>query len=227
MHLVTKSYFDAFCRVFAAPFDDSKNFEAFVNYCVFSKYSGDNVEANELVYEGADPGIDGAFLFIDDRAVFSVEELEEIFNTSRREYQATIVLTQAKRSVSWSKQEIDSFVAAIVDYLSESPAQPHSQFLADFRLMFHKLFQNIGRLRGGLPDLHAYFLTAAPETDAAEINAAFHVGESALSRLGYSNNTKLVKAHRELIHEMWLAADGPVEAELATVGYDRFRLRRV
>jgi hypothetical protein len=222
MHLVTKSYFDAFCRDFAAPFDEAKNFEAFVNYCVFSKYSGDSVEANELVYEGADPGLDGAMLFIDDRAIFSAEELEEIFKTSRREYKATIVLTQAKRSTSWSKQEIDSFVAAIVDFLSESPAQPHSQYLADFKLMFNKLFENIGRLRGGLPDLHAYFLTAAPDTDAAEINAAFHVGESALKKLGYSNDTQLLKAHREVIHEMWLAADGPVEAELATVGYAPF-----
>lgn len=188
----------------------------------FSKYSGDSVEANELVYEGADPGIDGALIFIDDRAVFSVEELEEIFKTSRREYQATIVLTQAKRSVNWSKQEIDSFVAAIVDFLSGNPAQPHSQYLADFKLMFNKLFENIGRLRRGLPDLHAYFLTAASDTDAAEINAAFYVGELALRKLGYSNDTRLFKAHREIIHEMWIAADGPVEAELATVGYAPF-----
>lgn len=35
MHLVTESYFDAFCRDFSAPFDESKNFEAFVNYCIF------------------------------------------------------------------------------------------------------------------------------------------------------------------------------------------------
>ena len=92
MHLVTKSYFDTFCRNFEPPFDESKNFEAFVNYCAFSKYSVDSVEASDLVYEGADPGIDGAMLFLDDRAVFSPEELEEIFQASRREYDATIVL---------------------------------------------------------------------------------------------------------------------------------------
>lgn len=222
MHLVTRSYFDTFCQDFAPPFSESKNFEAFVNYCVFSKYSGDNVEANELVYEGPDPGIDGALLFIDDRAVFSVEELDEIFKTSRREFAATIVLTQAKTSTSWSKQEIDSFVASVVDFLSEKPAQPHSQYLADFRLMFNRLFENIGRIRGGLPDLHVYFLTAAPDTEATEINAAFLVGQTALQNLGYSNDTKLIKAYREVIHEMWKAADGPVEAELATVGYAPF-----
>lgn len=222
MHLVTKSYFDTFCRDFGAPYDESKNFEAFVNYCAFSKYSGDSIEASDLVYEGADPGIDGALLFLDDRAVFSVEELEEIFQTSRREYKVSIVFTQAKRSTTWSKQEVDSFVAAIVDYLSETPAQPHSQYLADFKKMFSKIYENIGRIMGGLPNIHAYFFTAAPDTDAVEINAAFQVGESSLKKMGYSNETVLVKAHREIIHELWLSADGPMEARLATVGYAPF-----
>lgn len=222
MHLVTRSYFDTFCRNFAPPFDEAKNFEAFVNYCAFSKYSVDSVEVSDLVYEGADPGIDGAMLFLDDRAVFSTEELEEIFQTTRREYDATIVLTQAKRSASWSKQEIDSFVSSIVDFLSEEPAQPHSAHLANFREMFKRLFDNIGRIRGGLPNIDAYFFSAAPDTEAVEINAAFQIGEQSLKRLGYSKSTSLVKAHREVIHELWNAADGPIEARLATVGYAPF-----
>lgn len=222
MHLVTKSYFDYFCLNFGAPFDEAKNFEAFSAYCAFTRYSADNVEATDLVYDGADPGIDGALLFLDDRAVFSAEELEEIFKSSRREFHVTVVLTQAKQSTTWSKKEIDSFVAAITDYLSEAPKQPHSQFLADFKKMFELLFKNIGRIRGGLPDLHAYFFTAAPDTDAAEINAAFDAGLISIKGLGYSNDTKLIKAHREVIHEYWLAADGPVEASVATVGYAPF-----
>lgn len=222
MHLVTKSYFDTFCKDFGAPYDEAKNFEAFVNYCAFSKFSGDNVEVSDLVYEGADPGIDGALLFLDDRAVFSLEELEDIFQTTKREYQVSIVLTQAKRSTNWTKQEVDSFVAAIVDYLSDNPAQPHCQYLADFKKMFGKVFENIGRIKGGLPNLFAYFFTAAPDTDAVEINAAFHVGETALKKMGYSNETRFIKAHRDVIHEMWLAADGPMEAQLPTVGYAPF-----
>ena len=118
--------------------------------------------------------------------------------------------------------EIDSFVAAIADFLSDSPAQPHGQYLVDFRSMFKQVFENIGRIKNGLPDLHAYFISAAPDTDATEINAAFKIGENALNRLGYSHETKFVKAHKEIVHELWLAADGPVEARLPTVGYAPF-----
>ncbi|ANR78246.1 AIPR family protein [Kosakonia sacchari] len=222
MHLVTKSYFENFCRDFGAPYDESKNFEAFVNYCAFAKYSGDSVEVSDLVYEGADPGIDGALLFLDDRAVFSSEELDEIFQSTRREYQVSIVLTQAKRSVTWAKQEIDSFSAAIVDYLSETPAQPHSPYLEEFKKMFNKVFEYIGRIKGGLPNIYAYFFSAAPDTDAVEINAAFQVGEASLKKMGYSNETQFIKAHRDVIHELWLSADGPMEAKLATIGYAPF-----
>ncbi|WP_347270130.1 AIPR family protein [Rhizorhabdus histidinilytica] len=222
MHLVTKSYFNTFCQNFGAPYEETKNFEAFANYCIFSKYSGDSVEISDLIYEGADPGIDGALVFLDDRAVFSLEELEETLRGSRREYGVTVVLTQVKSSISWSKMEIDSFIAAVSDLLSENPSQPHAAYLAEFRLMFKKLYENIGRIKNGLPDLHAYFVSAAPDTDATEINAAFQVGEDALKRLGYSHETRFVKTHRDVIHDLWLAADGPVEAKLPTIGYAPF-----
>lgn len=222
MHLVTKSYFNTFCQNFGAPYTETKNFEAFANYCVFSKYSSDSIEVPDLVYEGADPGIDGAFLFLDDRGVMSLDELNEIFANSRREYAVSVVFTQVKSSTSWTKMEIDSFIAAVVDLLSDQPAQPHAAHLAEFRSMFKAVFDNIGRIKNGLPDLHAYFLTAAPDTDAPEINAAFSIGESSLKKLGYSHDTKFFKGHRDFLHDLWLAADGPVEARLPTIGYAPF-----
>jgi hypothetical protein len=40
--------------------------------------------------------------------------------------------------------------------------------------------------------------------------------------MGYSLNTSLIKAHREIIHQLWNMADGPMEARLPTVGYAPF-----
>lgn len=222
MHLVTKSYFDSFCAKFRAPFDQTKNFEMFAHYCVFSKFSADKVEVVDLVYEGADPGIDGAMLFLDDRAVFSADELREILGTSRREFHVSVVLTQVKSSDSWKKSEIDSFVAAIADLLSDAPAQPHAPYLAEFKEMFQAIFENIGRVKNGRPDLGAYFLSAAPDTDATEIKAAFSIGKKALSSLGYFHEVSYVMADRDVLHELWLGAEGNVEAQLPTVGYVAF-----
>lgn len=85
MHLVTKSYFDEFCSEFTLPYNEAKNFECFANYCVFSQFSSDAVEPSELVYEDADPGIDGAFVFVEDRAIFSLDELEKLLSETKRD----------------------------------------------------------------------------------------------------------------------------------------------
>lgn len=222
MHLVTKSYFEDFVKKFSPPYGDAKNFEAFVNYCAFSKFSADAVEVDSFVYEGADPGIDGAFLFLDDRAVFSLEELNEIFQSPKREYQVSIVLTQAKRSEKWSKKEVNDFSSVIIDYFSDSPSQPHGQYLGEFREMFKSIFENIGKVKNGLPNIFAYFFTAADDTDAVEINGAFNSGKIGLERSGFFKEVQFIKAHRGVIHEMWLSADGPVEAKVKTIGYAPF-----
>ncbi len=222
MHLVTKSYFDAFCAEFNPPFKETKNFEAFSNYCVFSKHSADSVDPTDLVYDGADPGIDGAFVFIEDRAVFSISELNDLLSSTKREMAITIVMTQVKSSTSWQKKEIDSFAAAMVDLLSESPAQPHSEYLAEFREIFQAVYANIGRVKGGRPNIKAFFVTAAPLTDATEIVAAFLIGQKALETTGLFSTASFEMAHRDVIHEMWLGINGSVEAMLTTVGYAPF-----
>jgi hypothetical protein len=222
MHLVTKSYFGEFCAGFTPPYDEAKNFESFANYCIFLQFSSDEVEPSELVYEDADPGIDGAFIFAEDRAIFSIDELNKLLSDTKRDLKFSIVFTQVKSSTSWQKKEIDSFVASIVDLLSEEPAQPHGEKLAEFRTIFHAIFSNIGRVKGGRPEVYAYFATAAPDTEAVEIDAAFSIGERALQNTGLFSKASFSKAHREVLHEFWLSINSSVEATLATVGYAPF-----
>jgi hypothetical protein len=222
MHLVTKSYFESFTSSYGSPYELTKNFEAFANFCVFNKFAADQVDPYELVYEGADPGIDGAMVFLGDRAVFTVEELEELLSASKREFEVTFVFTQVKTSTSWTKTEIDSFVSNLVDFLSENPAQPHSEFLANIKSIFQLIYKNIGRVHGGLPNLEAYFVSAAEETSAVEIVAAFDVGVRALRKTGYFKAAEFHRCHRDFLHSLWIACGGTVEANLPTIGYAPF-----
>lgn len=222
MHLVTRSYFAEFQNEFTPPYSNSKNFECFANYCIFSQFSSDTVEPSELVYEDTDPGIDGAFIFIDDRAVFSLEELDRLLLETRRDLHFSVVFTQVKSSVNWQKKEIDSFAASIVDLLSDDPVQPHGETLAEFRDIFQAIFRNIGRVKGGRPDAFAYFISAASDTEAVEINAAFSIGQKSLEGTGLFANVSFLKTHREVLHDYWLSINSSVEATLATVGYAPF-----
>jgi hypothetical protein len=222
MHLVTQSYFNNFRESYGVQNSEAKDFEAFANYCIFNKFAADQVNPFELIYEGPDPGIDGAMLFLGDRAVFTTEELEEIFSGSKREFEVKFVFTQVKTSTNWSKKEIDSFVANVVDFLSETPAQPHSEYLANFKSMFRIVYKNIGRVLGNLPSMESYFVSAAQDTDASEILAAFTVGEKAFSNLSLFRDISFHRCHRESLHLLWMACGGTVEASLPVVSYAHF-----
>lgn len=180
------------------------------------------MDPRDLVYEGPDPGVDGAIVFLDDRAVFSASELNEILDTSKKEFDVTIVLAQIKTDVKYNKKEIDSFVGSIVDLLSDDPQQPHAQHLAEFRETFLALFKRIGRISNGKPNLHAAFVNTALNTTADEILAAFRAGKRAFEELGLFHEVEFERVWREPLHQLWLNVGGSVEAMLPVVGYAPF-----
>ena len=66
MHPVLKSHLDYFVDEFGlSGFDLAKAFEAFVNYCLISKYYYGKIVPQDHVYEGDDPGIDCVMFIID------------------------------------------------------------------------------------------------------------------------------------------------------------------
>ncbi|HMQ94173.1 MAG TPA: AIPR family protein [Amaricoccus sp.] len=222
MHLVTKSYFDAFCEEYNFAKGETKSFEAFCNFCAANFLSDDDLNPEDLIYEGADPGIDCALLFVDGRAIFTVDELNVLLGGGKREYDFQFLFTQDKSSENWRKGEIDTFSAALVDLISDSPAQPLSDYLIEFRKLFSEVYGNIKRVRGGLPSASAYFISAAQDTDAAEINAAITIASKALTGTGYFKNVTFEKIHRERLHELWLSAGATDEATIPVSSFSAF-----
>lgn len=222
MHLVTKSYFDAFCEEYNFAKGDTKSFEAFCNFCAANFFSDDDLNPEDLVYDGADPGVDGALLFVDGRAIYTVDELTALLGGGKREYEFQFLFTQDKSSETWKKGEIDTFSAALIDLLSETPAQPHSDYLVEFKKIFVEVYRNIKRVRGGLPNAFAYFISAAPETDAAEINAAITIAGKALTGTGYFKSVTFEKVPRERLHELWLSAGATDEATIPVFSFSAF-----
>src|SRR3954454_7923429 len=129
MHRVVKAHVADFQKKFEVSDQESKQFEAFVNYVVMRSLSADAVDPKDLVYVGDDPGIDGVMIFIDDSYVSSVEEVEDAFSGRRRDADATVIFTQAKTSESWSKSEVNTFESAVKDFLSDVHAYPHSEYM--------------------------------------------------------------------------------------------------
>jgi len=203
MHRVVKAHVADFQKKFEVSDQESKQFEAFVNYVVLRSLSADTVDPRDLVYEGDDPGIDGILIFIDDCYVSSVEEVQDAFSGKRRDADATVVFTQAKTSESWSKSEINIFESAINDFLSDNHAYPHSEYMTNCREVFNAVLSNVGKIRDGKPRAQIYFTSTPRKSEDREILGAQAALKASVVDTGLFSDVQVLLADRDIIVEMW------------------------
>lgn len=146
MHRVVKSHLADFSSKYSLEREESRQFEAFLNYSVLRSLCAETVDPADLIYDGDDPGIDGIMVFLDDVFVSSEDEIAEFFSSRKRDVDATVVFTQAKTSESWDKKEINAFQSATIDFLADTHAYPHSEFMALSKELFSGVIQNVGKL---------------------------------------------------------------------------------
>ncbi|HMN15872.1 MAG TPA: AIPR family protein, partial [Bellilinea sp.] len=222
-HLIIKSHLKSFKRDYpSAQYAESSIFEAFVNYCALHVFSSDSVDPFDLVLAGDDPGIDGAMIFVGDAYVSTPEELSESFNAVNREAEVNIVFVQAKTGEAWKKHEINTFSVAIADFLSERPKFPMSDRLREIRVMFFDLFDRIGKIKGGKPNVHAYYATTDRAPASVEIVAAFEAMQQMLHDTGFFGTSVAQPLDRDLLASFWLAAGGSTIAQIETIGIAPF-----
>jgi len=214
VHIVTQRFLDNFVENHGLRFDVSKNFEAFINYIIFRRYSSQIISPSELVYEGDDPGIDGVMIFLDDEPVSTSEEIDDYLKNRKKDVEVTVVFTQAKTSESWSKSEINTFESAITDFISPSVSYPQADFLKNIRNIFRILVENVGKIKGGRPNCQAFFATTATSPNAREILAARDTLKNRIVDSGVFGNVDVTLVCREQIVSMWGSAEGRVSANL-------------
>lgn len=222
MHRVVKAHLGDFQAKHSVSNDQSKQFEAFLNYTIFRTHCAENIEPRDLVYEGDDPGIDGVMIFVDDAYVSSVEEVEEALKDRKRDADVTVVFTQAKTSESWSKAEINTFESAINDFLSDDASYPHSEYMKNAREVFDAVLKHVGKIRDGKPKAEIYFATTARAADTKEILAAGTAIQRSVDGTGYFSSVQVDLVNRDSIVELWTAAEGQVEATLKVLGMAPF-----
>lgn len=222
MHRVVEAHLADFQKKYDVSSDETKQFEAFLNYVIFQLHSADNIDPNDLIYDGDDPGIDGVMIFVDDQYVSSVDEVDEMMSGRKRDADVIIIFTQAKTSESWSKKEINVFESAINDFLSEAVAYPHSEYLKNARNVFRRVLSYVGKIRNGKPRVRAFFATTAMASNDREILAAKKAISASLKVTGYFSDVDVTLVDRDSIVGMWTAAEGQVEATLSIIGSAAF-----
>lgn len=223
MHRIVKYHMQDFVSEFEiGEHDESVVFEMFVNYSIGRSLSSGPLDPIEMVYDGADPGIDGFIALLNGEQVSSVEEASDVFEQAKNDVDAHFVFTQAKTSETWKKSDINVFQAAISDFVSESPKSKMAPELISGKEIFDLVISKVGRLRGGMPSVSAHFVNTAPEPQADEILAARSTIEDALKATGLFKQVNAELVSRDDIIRYWTSTREPVESSLDLLGNAAF-----
>jgi hypothetical protein len=219
MEPVLKSYFLKFKGEFEIDTgDDSQKdagaFERFVNYVVFSidypdVFAGDT-ELLEVVSVGGadDTFIDGIGIAINDQLVRSIDEINEIVESSRK-LSVDFVFIQSKIGAHFEISDLNSFGTGVRSFFSEG-VLPHNGKVAEFRQLKDYIYSDqkvISKLHSN-PQLRLYFVGTGAEPDNPHFAAIRDVITSDLSKqtqcyfehvgLSILGGKQLIKCCREL-----------------------------
>lgn len=133
-HPVIRSYIESFLLEHEISKSKGKDqhliFEAFINNLILSVYSNDPSVTYEDMETGTAFGIDGIAIFVSDRVVTSIEDVNLVIDGVKK-FEISFLFTQAKTSNKFNRQEISDFLLAIrrfFNFLKCEIPELHSQW---------------------------------------------------------------------------------------------------
>lgn len=222
MHRVLESHLNAFVEAREIKLPTDRAFEAFVAHCVAQNHTADSFDALEQIYDGDDPGIDSVMFVANDSIISSTDELEELFARKGRDVLVGVIFLQAKTSETWSKKDINTFAAAVLDFISTNPRYPMSDFLIERKKMFDIIIRNVGRVKHGKPDIACYFATSAPSPEDREIISAFQGSSDRLEAEGLFRMITFAAIDREDLIRLWMKSSSTIETTFRVFAHASF-----
>jgi hypothetical protein len=222
MHRVVRSHLGAFVTDFSLTFEESKAFEAFAAFCIAKQFTFESIDPEALICKGADPGIDSAFFIVNEQVVTSVSEIDDLLSKKKSDNDIKVVFIQSKTSESWEKSYIDTFSAAVLDFISDNPKHAYSAELKESKDIFDRVIANLGKVKSGRPDVLCYIATSANRLEAPEILAAIAAFNSRLGDAGLFKSHEVHGFGRDNLVDLWTRSRGSYDSQIEVLGLASF-----
>lgn len=217
MEPILKAHFNSFKSQFEIITDgdiqkESKAFEKFVNYVLFSSDYPEIFTANiELldfisVGGGQDTGIDGIGIKVNDRLVRSIDEVKDLTHTSKK-INVEFVFIQSKMRPNFDVKELQTFATGVKVFFSEG-FLPENDRISELRTIKDFIYSDekvISKLEAN-PSLYLHYVGAGTEPTDEHFQGVLKLLNKELSENFYFEDVTinivsgkhLIKLYREL-----------------------------
>jgi AIPR protein len=165
-------------------FDESKQFEYFVNYVVVSKLHRSSFELDSLdTGDGGDGAIDGLAIIINGRLVTDVQELNDIVDDSGY-LDCDIAFVQSKVSSKFEGSEIGSFIFGVKDFISDEPKLVHNEKIKKLKEIWEAVISKSSCMIHRRPNCKLYYVTTGKWVDDQNLKAVISSGSREIEDSG-------------------------------------------
>ena len=156
---------------------ESDIFEFFSAYCVFLRDFSEHVQVKDLVVAGGlDSGIDAIGIFLNDIAVTTPAQVDEI--SSRHKLSVDFGFMQSKTSRNLSAAEVGSFLQGVKEFFT-ARYMPTNEAISDKRALSDHIFAQSVKMRSR-PYLHLYYCYTGSYKEDPVIKARVAAGREEL-----------------------------------------------
>jgi hypothetical protein len=199
MHRIVKSHLDNFSTSFGlSDFDESQQFEMFVNYSVLMPKVSTTFELNDVTTGDTDDGMDGVAILIDEELIVSDED----------------VFTQSKRSDSFDLGDFLKFKASILNFINSDSYDVADEVQVNANSIFDVCLKNVPKIRGGKPSITIRYVTTGVYQNPEALELAKSKFEKELKSVGYFSSIDIQLLGRDELTALWVSTYSGIRAQL-------------
>lgn len=204
MDQITKGFLDSFLLTKnIKEKEESKQFELFVNYYIISNEYDGNIEIYNTITGKGTQGIDGIGIIVNNKLCYSVEEIKDIFDMSKR-LDVTFLFTQSKTSGHFDGSQILNFFNAVKNFFSEnSDLLFTSDEMKNFMEMKEFIYDNSQYMKTRNPICKLYFATTGTWILNKDFKQTLQNGKELLDETGLFEDVMFESCDRKKLQSLY------------------------
>lgn len=192
---------------------ETTQFEHFVNFCVMSKRSADEFDADAVSAGGeGDLGLDGVGIFVNDHLVRDKSDVDYLKNTLRR-LDVEFVFVQAKTSPSFDGSAVGTFMSGVRTFFEKTLPSNANEAVREF----HKLKTYIYELTVDMdrpPHCRMYYASTGAWKDDPSVSSRAEQGRCDIAALSLFDEVHFVMLDAERLKRTYREIKNKVVREL-------------
>ncbi|WP_367390722.1 AIPR family protein [Lewinella sp. LCG006] len=216
MHRIIKSHLDNFVKSNALEqFDESEQFEMFVNHSVMSSKMIGIVDVENVTTGEGDDGTDGIAIIINEELIVSDDDARIVFNSERRNHDVDIVFVQSKRSESYDLGDFLKFKESILKFVNSDTYEVNEDIQQNARQVFDIVIDNVPKIRNGKPSFIGRYVTTGVYRNPEALELAKVEFVKQLEDIGYFSQVDFQFLGRNEITKLWVDTYSGVTSRLS------------